>query len=53
MASGIIQKSKTTAKVAIPPNLPLHRGEFESTIAYFFSILSDCSNYALPNPYRY
>ena len=39
-------KSKTVAKVVVSSNLPSHSGEFESTFAYFFSILSDCSNNA-------
>ena len=30
-------KSKTAAEVVISPNLPLHCGKLESTIAYFFS----------------
>ena len=37
-------KSKTTAYVIIPQNLPLHCGKFESTITYLFSILTDWSN---------
>ena len=36
--------SETTAYVVISPNLPSHCGKIESTIAYFFSSLTDCSN---------
>ena len=35
------------------PNLPSHCDKFESTIAYFFSVLADCSNNAPSNPYTY
>ena len=43
--------SKTAAYVVISPNLPSHCGKIESTIAYFFSSLTDCSN-APSNPIR-
>ena len=46
-------KSETAVLVVISPNLPSHCGKFESTIAYFFSILTDCSNDDPSNPYRY
>ena len=33
--------------------MPSHCGKFQSTITYFFSILTDCSYNAPSNPYRY